>query len=283
MTRAQRTGRLVAAATVAVLTACTEQEPLVTEPPPPIPPETELWAHGMLLQQGTDAPVLCVGGVMESYPPQCGGPEVVGLDWADVAEHEDAFDVRWGEAYVVGTFDGRRFTLTRPPSTTVPTGVPTPAPEPEPDFPQLCDDPFRGGSQEAGEDLDAQAALQARLTDYPGYVASWVSNGRNLFNVTVTGDPEQAWSDFREVWRGGLCVAQRDSPPQKDVLAAQEAVTGIADEVGVLGAAGTRTGLLEVDVLLADQATVTAVHRAVAPWLSPKQVEVTGALQPVPG
>ena len=61
----------------------------------------------------TGTPELCLGPIAESYPPQCGGPALVGWDWAD---HKDTFeqqgDVRWGTYLVTGTWDGTSMTAT---------------------------------------------------------------------------------------------------------------------------------------------------------------------------
>ena len=61
----------------------------------------------------TGSPELCLGPVAESYPPQCGGPALVGWDWAD---HADTFDeqgdVGGGPTLVTGTWDGTSLTAT---------------------------------------------------------------------------------------------------------------------------------------------------------------------------
>ena len=61
------------------------------------------------------------------YPPQCGGPPLVGWDWAD---HQGDFDaprgVRWGDFVVTGTFDGTSVTPSEvcpPTSSTNPTAT----------------------------------------------------------------------------------------------------------------------------------------------------------------
>jgi hypothetical protein len=52
---------------------------------------------------------------MESYPPQCSGPDILGWDWAAVDGEESASGVTWGAYAVQGTWDGERFTVTQPP------------------------------------------------------------------------------------------------------------------------------------------------------------------------
>jgi len=242
--------------------------------------DTLLTGYGLVLQQDGEPPELCVGGVAESYPPQCGGPELVGLDWTDLPEHEKASGVTWGEASVVGTYDGARFTLVEPPTQEPPDG---PAPEPAA-FPQLCDDPFRGGDEDYASDSEAaqtaQNDLGGLLQSYDGYVTSWVSDGSSMFNVLVQGDAEEAHAAIREVWPGGLCVEQRDLPTERDLRAAQQAV--VESDVKVLSVgSGGADAVLDVAVLVADEPNVAAVQQAVSDWLTPDQVRVTGALNPV--
>ena len=66
--------------------------------------------QGTVLQKDGEEPQLCLGGVAESYPPQCGGPEIVGWDWDEVDGEESASGVTWGAYAVTGTWDGTVFT-----------------------------------------------------------------------------------------------------------------------------------------------------------------------------
>lgn len=75
----------------------------------------EVRGQGTVLQVGGAPPQLCLGGVAESYPPQCGGPEVVNWDWATTQQWESASGVTWGAYAVTGTWDGTVFTSTRAP------------------------------------------------------------------------------------------------------------------------------------------------------------------------
>lgn len=52
---------------------------------------------------------------MESYPPQCSGPELVGWDWDPADQRETASGVTWGTYAVTGTWDGTRFATTAAP------------------------------------------------------------------------------------------------------------------------------------------------------------------------
>ena len=58
-----------------------------------------------------DGAELCLGGVMDSLPPQCGGPSLVGWEWADhQGDFESRGGARWGDFMVTGTFDGTSLT-----------------------------------------------------------------------------------------------------------------------------------------------------------------------------
>lgn len=251
-------------------------------------PDQEYAVMTTILQEGDGEPELCLGGVAESYPPQCGGLAVIGLDWDDVADAETASGTTWGTAWVVGTYDAEAgtFTLTRAPSADPPEGVEVPAPE-DHEFPPLCDDPYRGGDESfdpsSDEGFAAQTALQETAAGLDGYISLYVSDGSSEFNVLVVDDAEAAHQTLREVWPGWLCVAVGEGAPEADRLAAQEALHAALGPDVVLGSgAGNADGVLNVQVVVADDATTQAVHDAVEPWLTPDQVVVTGALIPLP-
>lgn len=134
--------------------------------------------QGTVLQVGDAAPQLCLGAVAESYPPQCGGPEIVGWDWDAIELKESANGVTWGGFAVVGEWDGTVFELTEP---AIPLALYDPMPT-EPD-PRL--DPANGG--EGGE--DELRDLQSRLADEApvDVLMSWPENGY-LFVIVVYDD-----------------------------------------------------------------------------------------------
>jgi hypothetical protein len=77
--------------------------------------EGELIGQGTVLQVGDALPRFCLGGVMESYPPQCSGPGIAGWDWSLAEQSETASGVTWGAYAVTGTWDGAVFTRTGEP------------------------------------------------------------------------------------------------------------------------------------------------------------------------
>lgn len=276
--------------------------PAVTSAPPGAAdvtdPDAELVGQAMLLQAGPDEPVVaCLGGVQTSYPPRCGGPEIKGgFSWDQIGS-EAASGVTWSEdsAWVVGHYDAEdgaagSFTLTRPVSADPPAGF-TPEEPADLAFPQLCADPTadldgvdQGARTQGPHGADEEQALLTMLHGggLEGLVTVYASGGGGTFNVIVNGDAEVARQSIREVYRGPLCVEQRDLPAQEDVLAAQQALHDPELGLALLSSgAGGVSGLLEVEALLADRATVDAIHEAVAEWLTPDQVVITSALQPL--
>ncbi|WP_431806195.1 hypothetical protein [Microbacterium paraoxydans] len=78
------------------------------------PPEGRVIGTGTVID-GASGPALCLGAIMESYPPQCSGVPLNDWTWDGVDGSESAGDTRWGSYAVYGTFDGERLTVTDPP------------------------------------------------------------------------------------------------------------------------------------------------------------------------
>lgn len=243
----------------------------------------------MLMQRSSKAPVeICIGGVLTSYPPQCGGPTIAGAFSWDTLKPERSQGITWtnDSVWAVGGFDPKvgptgTFTLTRPITTTAPAGMPQPSPA-ERDFPQLCKDPYAGGGSKSdgGPEADTNP-LTALLPTLDGYAASWVSDGSSMFNVLVTGDAAAAHREIRKVWKGGLCVEQRDVPTEAEINAAQEALGKQGKDLGLLSSGGS-VGSLEVEATVVDAAIRARILAIVEPWLTPDQVRISSSIQPLP-
>jgi hypothetical protein len=182
---------------------------------------------GMVLDDG-DGPELCLGPIMTSLPPQCGGPKLVGWDWQGVEATRRA-GVRWtGPEYVVtGTYGGSSVTLTEPPVLSDEYDGPrsnrshdeddrlsTPCPEPAGGWKPV--DPARTTQRTL-----QQVARAANALD--GFADLWWDQSINhsddefggmndpeklIVNVRVVGDPAAAEADLRKVWGGALCVSR---------------------------------------------------------------------------
>ena len=58
---------------------------------------------------------LCLGAIMESYPPQCTGVPLDEWTWEGVDGSESSGETTWGAYAVYATYDGERLTNTDPP------------------------------------------------------------------------------------------------------------------------------------------------------------------------
>jgi hypothetical protein len=81
----------------------------------PVAAPGEVIGQGTVLQIEGEEAQFCLAGVMESYPPQCSGPVIVGWEWPDDGMYESASGVTWGSYALQGTWDGVEFTPTQPP------------------------------------------------------------------------------------------------------------------------------------------------------------------------
>ncbi|MBB2914288.1 hypothetical protein FHS43_005600 [Streptosporangium becharense] len=217
------------AAVLVTVTAC-GTAPAATAPAPAPAPTAPVryQADGTVLADSTHGPQLCAV-VTASLPPQCSGPDIVGWDWKTV-EHSTRGGVRWGEYHVVGTWDGRRLTLTEPPRPAERRDTPGD----RPDFSTPCPKPAGGRrpADPAKATQEALAAAVARAEKLPGYAGAWLDQSyleeidgydpddprsverhagdpkRLVLNLRFTGDPAVHEPAIREVWGGALCLSR---------------------------------------------------------------------------
>jgi hypothetical protein len=153
---------------------------------PPAPASTgPVTAVTTVLQEGDDPPVLCMGGVAESFPPQCDGPEIIGWDWGAV-EAESEQDTTWGMYAVEGTWDGESFHLTDAADGSTEPGA-------LPDDPRL--DPDNAGT--VGTDMSETETqeLQNKVFDELDGLSGWVENGYVWVTVVYDDGSIQRYAD----------------------------------------------------------------------------------------
>lgn len=164
-------------------------------------------------------PQLCQA-VAESYPPQCGGPDVAGWKW-DTVRHESAQQTKWGSYILVGTFDGKTFTLTE--TAKVDDGTVPVAPPSTVDFTTPCPAPAGGWQpvDRAKATDEAFQQLNMLASQSPDFGGLWLDEPqatadptphndprRYVVNVTFTQDLAKHEAELRKVWGGALCVSQ---------------------------------------------------------------------------
>ncbi|WP_243056715.1 hypothetical protein [Nocardioides sp. SR21] len=177
------------AAALLVLTGCgSDGGAVATDPPPPAVPTSipaapgKVWTYNIATVMDTGSPELCLGPIMESYPPQCSGQPISGWDWAD---HKGTYDesqgTRWGSYAVGGTWDGETFTY----SDAVTAALYDPAVRPSPSYPTPA-------SEHTEEEL---AEIAEDLGDLPGALTFHPMDGRAHVDVVYDDGSLQAWAD----------------------------------------------------------------------------------------
>jgi hypothetical protein len=235
-------------------------------------------ATGTILEAPGRGPELCLGAIAESYPPQCGGPPIDGWDWRDVDDEESASGTTWVSAYVEGTFDGERFTLTARPS----------APrfeQPEtPSFAPACNEP-ETVDNDAGANAFGTATEQGGLDQLDGLVGLWVSDpsgedydGPFVANFIVRpGRGEAAKAQVRRFWSGALCVVERDQKTTKELDEIVSRIDGVLTQQLLTASPNYQEGVVEVQVIVVDERSQREVEEAFGKGV----VRLTGALKPV--
>jgi len=194
---------------VVLLAACGSDTGDVVEDPagsgtasgPPVPSEVpsapgEVRTRGVVtvLDDGT-RPEVCLGVVAESFPPQCGGPPLVGWDWREQrlvlgqpggggTGYEQAGAVRWGQYALVGRWNGESFTLT--------TAVPEAQYEPPTEAQRPLPEP-----EEPVDSATLRRLARELLGGLPGALSSGAEGGRAHVEVVYDDGSLQEWADGR--------------------------------------------------------------------------------------
>lgn len=166
ITRAGTTALIVGVALMFTACASSEEPETIMDVPAGSPTSAEVLGQGTVIQKGEGAVEFCLGPITMIYPPDCGGPEIVGWDWDAVEGDETEGTTTWGTYAVQGTWDGDRLTVTQPPIMLAlydPMAVEDPYVDPE----------------NAGTSSEAELlAIQSELAETePGILGSFAQNG----------------------------------------------------------------------------------------------------------
>lgn len=243
-------------------------------------------ATGTVLDDGSSVE-LCLGVILDSLPPQCGGILIANWDWDDAPNEESAAGITWGSYHVVGTFDGTTFTLTEPPGdpTYPPDEGPMESPCPAPEGGWQPSDPSRISQG----DLDAAVAAARRSPDHAGvwitYLEEPVTENNAtpdniLLNVAFTSNLDVHEAELAAIWGGPLCVVQHGLPLD-ELLQIQEQLQEMAQRHDIdflFSSTDERLGIVEIGVVISNE----AFEQELVERFGPGVVDVQEALKPVP-
>jgi hypothetical protein len=296
--------RLLLLLVVLALGACGPVEPRETgsapatrsEPPAAL---SELYeANGTVLENrggevgAAHGPALCVGMVLTSLPPQCGDVPITNWDWNAVSGEERRAGVIWGDYHVVGTYDGKRFTVTK-----VGPVERTEYVDDDPRNELPCPEPAGGWDMSDPEAIDQGQtdAFFSYAQRQAEYVDGWVHQllgpeeleGHEEDELPVvpvaifTGDSERHEAELRKRWPGDLCVVERDVRPYKELVKIRAKAEGDLERMGLqmLTSAGGSLGTAaEIEVVLDRGGKGQAEFDR---RYGPGMIKLTSALQPV--
>lgn len=139
-------------------------------------------SRNLAMVMDTGRPEICLGPVAESYPPQCGGPEITNWDWsAQKGMFDQQGKFRWGSFAVTGTWDGSAFTV----DGAIPGALyDVPVEEGEP-LPMPDTDHTEAELQQIAEDVG----------DLPGAQGAYADRAHVLVDVLYDDGSIQDWAD----------------------------------------------------------------------------------------
>lgn len=303
VTRRLSTAAALGAAAV-LLTACASGAGSApTSPPRASEPVSVQTAYPATVLDDGDGPELCLGAIMGSYPPQCGGPTLLGWDWDDWAgQYDEASGVRWAMFWVAGTYDADADTFQV--AEAGPAAARTwPVYEDLADFTTPCAEPA-GGWRVVDQSAANQEALDRTLAfaaTMDGYAGAWLDQSINptaepdpgaddaamieyeesmndptllILNVRTTGDIATAENALREHWGGMLCVSAAERT-EAELLQIQDELNAL-DSRPLSSWTAVTTGVVHTSVIFDDGSLQDALDEKYGDGV----VQVTSALVP---
>ena len=242
------------------------------------PDEDQLYSTvGLVLDTHKNRPpLLCLGAVMESDPPQCyEGIPMEKWNWEDVRVGEGKQPYPWGvygDYELTGRYDGKTFTV-------VEAGPPPEyegeEEEAEEDF-TSCPEPEGGweSPDPTKVDRDDLVATTQAAEKHPDSAGAWIDGP--ILNLAFTGDLESHEATARETWGGALCMVEyrytyeqlRDIPKELDEDFDIESIWSDVD---------VRENQVEIGAVFVDPST----EAAIAERYGEGTVKIYSRLQPV--
>jgi hypothetical protein len=247
---------LLPAAIALLLAGCAASDPGGDAPAQTVGAgERRYQATATVLQSRDHGPQLCLGVVLDSFPPYCSGAPIPNWRWDQVEGDQTANGTTWGRYQLVGTYDGASFTVIR--ADLAPPASPPSAEERFKNDPKpACPEP--GGGWELPDPARRSERYLEPVTQaaraQPDFAGLWISYlapmgtnvaedpGEFVLNVAFTGDLARHQVELRPQWGGRLCVT-RQQRSYRQLLRIQRELQG---DVGAdLGLRVLGTGIRE--------------------------------------
>jgi hypothetical protein len=280
---------LLVVASLLLVPACAARDPAPTA----APQAQRYQASTTVLQDKRHGPELCLGIVLDSFPPQCRGVPVTNWRWDRVDGEQAVNGTIWGSYQVVGTYDRTSFTI-------VEASAPPPAPPPSPEeqFEAEAKTPCREPA--GGWEVPDPARRSERYLEpvskaahsAPDFAGLWISYlepmggnvaeepGEFVLNVAFTGDLARHQAELRSHWGGRLCVTRHERS-MKQLRRIHDEVTGaFGRRLGLevlTSSVGQVENLVDVRVVVIPDEAKAAVERRYGAGV----VALTAALTPV--
>lgn len=229
---------LVLASVLLLSVSCAERPP--AGPGGSVGGSSEHEADTTVLESPDHGPMLCLGGIADSYPPQCGDVPISNWDWGSVEGEESVSGTTWGSFHVVGTYNGTSFTLIeagpfQPSPREDGDPVDTPCPEPEGGWVSV------DASTATEDDMLATMHAAEEQPDYAGFWIDYVEEpgegpvdaGGIIANVAFTEDVERHTAEIRQRWGGPLCVVEHEWSLDVLTRAHRELRGAVGSELGL--------------------------------------------------
>lgn len=217
--------------------------------------------HGYVLENRAHGPELCIGEILDSLPPGCGGIPIVGWDWAQVRGEESVNGTTWGQYVVRGRYDGDTLTLVS--VRTMRAGEFTP---PDVDFSPACDAPDTVDASHGADHVQEAPSSWIPLAANE-LVAEWLSqptaDSPFTYNlIVVPGVADRARDRIRTRYLGPLCLVEADAPTQEQLEATRQEAASILGDQASFSSTNARRHIVEMGVVtLEDERSVRVLER----------------------
>jgi hypothetical protein len=146
-----------------------------------LPAEVRTATLAMVMDTGS-GPEVCLGPIVESWPPQCSGPALLDWDWSEHEMHEKQGRIRWGSFAITGSWDGEALTA----SDAIPAAL----------YDVMAQEPTTPADPDPAVSAAELERIAEELPDLlPGVQGTYADDTHVLADVTYDDGSLQEWAD----------------------------------------------------------------------------------------